>query len=67
MENLVSKVLNRCGYGFMEPTQESLVKCFLDYVQHGVFKEFDYDQVKRDIEEGDVTLKLICYSLISVK
>ena len=67
MEELISKVLNRTGYPYLEPTEDNLIYVFLEYVEHKVLKEFQYDQVKQDLEDGDITLKMICHSLMSVR
>jgi hypothetical protein len=67
MEELISKVLNRCGYGFMEPTEKSLIECFLDYCDHGVFKELDVEEAQDLINDGEITIKMICNNLMSVR
>ncbi|MEH7116151.1 hypothetical protein V7128_01830 [Neobacillus vireti] len=66
MKELVEKVLARTGYPHLEPTESNLISVFLDYTAHGVFNEFTYDQAKQDIEDGDITLKRICYNLLNI-
>jgi hypothetical protein len=67
MKELISKVLDRCGYGYMEPTEENLQLCFLDYVDGGCFRELDYDEAKELIEEGEISIKTMCYNLLKVR
>jgi hypothetical protein len=67
MKELVKKVLDRTGYSHLEPTEENLIEVFLDYTAHGVFGNLSYEEAKQDIEDGDITLKQICYNLLKVQ
>jgi hypothetical protein len=67
MQELIQKVLDRCGYSHLEPTTENLQICFLDYVDGGVFRELDYDEAKELIEEGEISIKTMCYNLLKVR
>jgi hypothetical protein len=67
MKELITKVLDHCGYSHLEPTEENLIECFLDYAASGSFGNLDYDEAKQDIEDGDITLKQICYNLLKVR
>ena len=66
MRELIQKALNRCGYDG-DPTEENLVNCFLDYVDSGVFGNLDLDQAKDLIEDGEITLKMMCSNLINLR
>jgi hypothetical protein len=67
MKELITKVLDHCGYSHLEPTEANLIECFLDYVDSGSFGNFDYEGAKEDIVTGDITLKGICYNLLKVR
>jgi hypothetical protein len=67
VKELIQKALDRSGYGHFEPNEENLVNCFLDYVDHGVFGNLDYDEAKELIEEGEITLKMMCSNLIKMR
>lgn len=67
MENFIRKALDRSGYTHLEPTEENLIECFLDYVDNGVFGNLDYDEAKQEIEDGDITIKQICLNLIKFR
>lgn len=67
MKELVEKVLDRCGYSHLEPTEENLIECFLDYCDHGVFGNLSYDEAKEEIESGDITLKIMCHNLLKMR
>jgi hypothetical protein len=67
MEKLIERVLDRCGYGYMEPTAQNIIDVFLEYIDHGIYPELDYDGVKQDIESGEITLEMICHNLLRVR
>jgi hypothetical protein len=67
MESLISKVLNRCGYGFMEPNEASLIQCLLDFCETGAFGNIDADEAQAMINDGELTIKQICYNLLKVR
>lgn len=67
MKELVQKVLDRCGYSHLEPTEDNLVECFLDYVDGGVFGNLTVDEAREDIDSGDISLKMICHNLLNVR
>lgn len=66
MEQLIQKVFDRIGYD-CEPTEYNLQQAFLDYVDAGCFENLTVDEAKEDIEDGDITLKQICYNLLKVR
>jgi hypothetical protein len=67
MKDLIQKALDRSGYSYMEPTEENLVHCFLDYVDHGVFGNLDVEEAEDLIKDGEITLKMMCYNLIKMR
>jgi hypothetical protein len=67
MQELIQKVLDRCGYGHWEPTENNLIELFLEYVDHGIFRELDVEEAKDLIEEGEITLKMMCSNLLKVR
>jgi hypothetical protein len=67
MKELITKVLNHCGYSHLEPTEANLIECFLDYVDSGAFGNLDYEEAKQDIADGDITFKQICYNLLKTR
>lgn len=65
MKNLIKRTLDHCGY-ICEPTEENLIKCFLGYVDDGVFRNLTYDEAVQDIEDGDITIEQMCYNLLKL-
>lgn len=63
---LIRKTLLHCGYEG-EPTEENLLECFYDYVDSGAFKNLSLEEVKEEVQEGEITLKSICFNLLSIK
>jgi hypothetical protein len=59
MTNEIAIILDEAGYGEHEPTTESLVRCFLDYVDTGAFSNLDYDEAVVDIKSGEISLNQI--------
>ena len=66
MKELISKTLSYCGYEG-EPTEELLTECFLDYVSCGSFVNLDVDEARDLIDEGEITLKMMCSNLMKVR
>lgn len=64
MKELIRKTLDHCGYNEEEATEENLANCFLDYVDSGIFGNLDYEEAKQDIEDGEISFKMICYNLL---
>jgi hypothetical protein len=64
MKELITKVLDHCGYSHLEPTEENLINCFLDYVDTGAFGNLDYNEAKELIEDGEISIKTMCSNLL---
>lgn len=63
MKDLIQKVLDHCGYEG-EPTERNLIECFLDYVDGGVFGNLTVEEAEEEINDGEITIKEICYNLL---
>lgn len=63
---LIKRTLLHCGYA-AEPTPENLIECFYDYVDGGSFQGLTLEEAKEEVEEGEITLKAICYNLLSIR
>jgi hypothetical protein len=63
MKELIQRVLDHCGYEG-EPSEDNLKHCFLDYVDSGIFGNLTSEEAEKDIESGDITLKMMCYNLL---
>lgn len=65
MTDLIVRALANAGYDD-DPTVENLVRCFLDYVDCGVFGNLDYEEAKEEIGEGSITVEDMCRNLIKL-
>jgi hypothetical protein len=63
MKELISKVMDRCGYD-MEPTEDNLKEMFLDYVGSGYFGNLSIEEAEEEIDSGEISLKMMCYNLL---
>lgn len=63
MKDLIQKVLDHCGYEG-EPTESNLIECFLDHVDGGVFGNLTVEEAEEEINDGEITIKQICYNLL---
>jgi hypothetical protein len=66
MKELVEKILARTGYPHLEATEDNLIKVYLEYVNHGIFKE-NAEEVQNLINSGEITIKRICNDLFSIR
>lgn len=66
MQDMIQKVLEHCGYDDLEPTEENLIACFLDYVDCGRFGNLTYEEAKEEVETGDITIKSIINNMLHV-
>lgn len=66
MKELIQKVLDHCGYD-LEPTEQNLTECFLDYVDSGSFGNLSVEEAEEEIEDGEITLKMMCINLLKVR
>lgn len=58
--NLITKALSLAGYN-SDPTEANLIECYLDYADaYGG----DLDDIREDIQNGDITVKQMCNALI---
>lgn len=62
---LIKRTLLHCGYEG-EPTTENLLGCFYDYVDSGSFNNLSLEEAKEEVEQGEITIKWICYNLLSI-
>lgn len=67
MKKLIETVLDRTGYGYLEPTEQNLISVFIEYTQHGVFSNLDEEEAQDMINDGELTIKMICVNLLSVR
>lgn len=58
MKDYYRKVLDAAGYHHAEPTEQNVRSCFADYVDAGVWRDIDMD----DIE--DITIDQMCFNLL---
>lgn len=63
MTDLIQCVLDHLDYDG-DPTEENLIRCFLDFVDHGKFGNLDYEEALDMINDGELTIKMICYNLL---
>lgn len=66
MKDLIQKTLDYCGYSG-EPNESNLIDCFLDYAASGSFANLDYDEAKDLVEDGEISIKGMCYNLLKVR
>jgi hypothetical protein len=66
MKELVEKILARTGYPHLEATESNLIKVYLEYVNHGIFRENE-EEVQNLINSGEITIKRICNDLFSIR
>jgi dimeric dUTPase (all-alpha-NTP-PPase superfamily) len=57
---MIKKALDKAGYD-MEPTEENLRECFMDYVDTGAWLDIE----EEDIEE--ISIEDICHNLMRLK
>ncbi|ALS22278.1 hypothetical protein IJ22_19040 [Paenibacillus naphthalenovorans] len=61
MTNIIQKALTTSGYYDIEPTVSNLIECYLDYADaYGG----DIDDIREDIQNGDITVNQMCNALI---
>lgn len=66
MKELIQKVLDHLG-DEGEPTEDTLVQCFLDYVDCGAFENLSIEEAEDLIREGEISIKTMCYNLLKTR
>ncbi|WP_226035665.1 hypothetical protein [Aquibacillus saliphilus] len=56
MNNKIGQILERAGY-IGKHDEEGLIDLFLEYVDCGLFANLDWEEAKREIEDGDITIQ----------
>jgi len=66
MQDLLNRVIESTGYEIegSDATVEEVLQCFYDFVDCGYFRGLTVDEVKEMYENGEITLKEICYNLL---
>lgn len=58
MEHLIKRALDNAGYQDCEINENNLVECFTDYVDSGVWRDIEMEDVE------DLTVDQMCKALI---
>jgi hypothetical protein len=58
MKDLIKRALANAGYDDCEPTESSIIECFTDYVDAGIWRDIEMDDVE------DITVNQMCRALI---
>jgi hypothetical protein len=56
LQERIRKALDRAGYHELEPTENNLKECFLDYVAGGYYGNLTLEEALEEIEDGDITV-----------
>lgn len=69
MQELLNRTIKIANYeiDLKNATLQDVLNCFYDYVDCGYYRDLTVDEAKEMYENGEITIKDICYNIIKVR